>query len=148
MQTTLSGVDLVAFQPYLIKAAETGVKKGTLDLSLKSTVKKNRLHAPGRVTLSGLELTTGKTFMGMPREAVVAMMKDKKGQITADFVLEGNIDDPKFSLNEKFLSQIGTATANVLGISLEGLARGIGSAGAGAASGIGGAINKLLGPRE
>ena len=148
MQTTLSGVDLVAFQPYLIKAAETGVKKGTLDLSLKSTVKKNRLHAPGRVTLSGLELTTGKTFMGMPREAVVAMMKDKKGQITADFVLEGNIDDPKFSLNEKFLSQIGTATANVLGISLEGLARGIGSAGAGAASGIGGAVNKLLGPRE
>lgn len=148
MQATLAGVDLVALQPYLIKAAETGVKKGTLDLALKSTVKKNRLHAPGRVTLSGLELSTGKTFMGMPREAVVAMMKDKKGQITADFVLEGNIDDPKFSLNEKFLSQIGTATANVLGISLEGLARGIGSAGAGAASGIGGAINKLLGPRE
>ncbi len=148
IQTRLAGVDLVAFQPYLIKAAETGVRKGTLDLSLKSTVKKKRLHAPGRVTLSGLELTTGKTFMGMPREAVVAMMKDKKGQITADFVLEGNIDDPKFSLNEKFLTQVGTATANVLGISLEGLARGIGSAGTGAASGISGAINKLLGPRE
>ena len=145
IRTTLTGVDLVAFQPYLIKAAETGVRKGSLDLSLKSTVKQNRLHAPGRVTLSGLELSTGKTFMGMPREAVVAMMKDRKGQITADFVLDGNIDDPKFSLNEKFLSQIGTATANVLGISLEGLARGIGHAGAGAASGIGGAVNKLFG---
>lgn len=141
----LSGVDLVAFQPYLIKAAETGVKKGTLDLGMNSTVKKNRLHAPGRVTLSGLELSSGKTFMGMPREAVVAMLKDKKGQIAVDFVLEGNIDDPKFSLNEKFLSQIGTATAGFLGISLEGLARGIGTAGTSAASGVGSAINKLFG---
>ena len=70
-------------------------------------MKKNRLHAPGRVTLSGLELSTGKTFMGMPREAVVAMMKDKKGQITADFVLEGNIDDPKFSLNENSSARSG-----------------------------------------
>jgi hypothetical protein len=145
IQAKLSGVDLVAFQPYLIKAAETGVKKGTLDLAMKSTVKKNRLHAPGRVTLSGLELSSGKTFMGMPRDAVVAMLKDKKGQIAVDFVLEGNIDDPKFSLNEKFLSQIGTATASFLGISLEGLARGIGTAGTSAASGVGSAINKLFG---
>ena len=148
IQARLAGVDLVAFQPYLIKAAETGVKKGSLDLGIKSTVKNNRLHAPGRITLTGLELSAGKTFMGMPREAVVAMMKDRKGQIAADFVLEGNIDDPKFSLNEKFLSQIGTATAKVLGISLEGLARGIGSAGTGAASGIGSAVNKLFGSEK
>lgn len=95
IQTRLAGVNLVAFQPYLIKAAETGVKKGSMDLDLKSTVKKNRLHAPGKVTLTGLELSTGKTFMGMPREAVVGMMKDKNGRITAEFVLEGNIDDPE-----------------------------------------------------
>jgi hypothetical protein len=148
IQAKLAGVDLVALQPYLIKAAETGVKKGSLDLGMKSTVKKNRLHAPGRVTLSGLELSTGKTFMGMPREAVVAMMKDRKGQINADFVLEGNIDDPQFSLNEKFMTQVGSATANFLGISLEGLARGIGSVGTGAASGIGSAMNKLFGSGE
>lgn len=144
----LVGVDLVAFQPYLIKAAETGVKKGTLDLAMKSKVQKNRLHAPGRVTLSGLELSSGKTFMGMPRDAVIGMLKDKKGQIAVDFSLDGNLDDPKFSLNEKFLAQIGTATAGFLGISLEGLAGGIGSAGASAASGIGGAVKKLFGEEK
>jgi hypothetical protein len=148
MQTRLTGVDLVAFQPYLIKAAETGVKKGSMDLDLKSTVRKNRLHAPGKVTLSGLELSTGKTFMGMPREAVVGMMKDKNGRITAEFVLEGNIDDPKFSLNDKFLTQVGGATAKFLGISLEGLATGIGSAGGAAAQGIGSAVGKLFGNRK
>jgi len=148
IQARLNSVDLVAFQPYLIKAAETGVKKGTLDLNMKSVVKRNRLHAPGRVTLSGLELSTGGTFMGMPRETVVRMLKDKKGQITADFVLEGNIDDPKFSLNEKFLTQVGAATANVLGISLEGLAKGIGGAGGSAVSGIGSAVGKLFGGEQ
>jgi hypothetical protein len=100
------------------------------------------------VTLSGLELSTGKTFMGMPREAVVGMMKDKNGRITAEFVLEGNIDDPKFSLNDKFLTQVGGATAKFLGISLEGLATGIGSAGGAAAQGIGSAVGKLFGNRK
>jgi hypothetical protein len=38
LSTRLRGVDLIALQPYLIKAAETGVHKGTLDLDLKSTV--------------------------------------------------------------------------------------------------------------
>ena len=145
LQAKLAAVDLVALQPYLIKAAETGVKKGSLDLDLKSTVKKSRLHAPGKVTLSGLELATGKTFMGMPREAVVSSMKDKNGRIVANFVLEGDINDPKFSLNENMMAKVGAATANVLGISIEGLAKGIGSAGSAAASGIGSAFGKLFG---
>jgi len=141
----LSGVDLVAFQPYLIKAAETGVKKGSLDLDLKSTVKKNRLHAPGTITLSGLELTSGKTFMGMPRDSVVSMLKDKDGRISVKFELDGNINDPKFSLNENLSTRIGTSVAGSLGISLEGLATGIGSAGSSAAQGISGAVGKLFG---
>lgn len=147
MSTRLSGVDLVAFQPYLIKAAETGVRKGTLDLDLKSTVKKNRLHAPGTVTMTGLELTSGKTFMGMPRDTVVSMMKDKDGRISVKFTLEGNIDDPKFSLNENLSTRIGSSVASSLGISLEGLARGVSGAGGSVAQGIGGAVNKLFGDK-
>jgi hypothetical protein len=148
MTTRLSGVDLVAFQPYLIKAAETGVKKGALDLDLKSTVKENRLHAPGAVTLSGLELSSGKTFMGMPRDMVVSMMKNKDGKIAVKFTLEGNIDDPKFSLNENLSTRIGSSVAGSLGISLEGLARGVGSAGGSAAQGIGSTVGKLFGGQK
>ena len=141
----LAGADLVAFQPYLVKAADASVRKGTLDLSLHAKVRSKRLDAPGRLTLVGLELASGKSFMGMPRDAVVAMMKDHNGRITAEFALRGNIDDPRFSLNETFLAEIGTATAKVLGISLEGLARGIGGVGTSAASGVGSAVNKLFG---
>lgn len=141
----LSGVDLVALQPYLIKAAETGVKRGTLDLSLHSTVDKNRLHAPGTVMLNNLELAPQgsgfSTFMGIPRQAVVGALKNRNGQITIQFALDGNLDDPQFSLNESFARHVGTSAAEALGISIEGLTRGIG----GAAQGIGGAVKKLFG---
>jgi hypothetical protein len=141
----LAGVDLVALQPYLIKAAETGVKRGSLDLSLKSTVHNNRLHAPGMITLNNLELApTGSgfgTFMGIPRQSVVGALKNRNGQIAIHFTLDGNLDDPAFSLNESFARRVGASVAESLGISIEGLTRGIG----GAAEGIGGAVKRLFG---
>lgn len=145
IRTTLRGVDLIALQPYLIKASETGVKRGTLDLQLRSKVRANRLHAPGKATLSDLELSTSgnpfSTFMGVPRHATIAALKDRNGRISMDFVLEGNLDDPTFSLNERLALRMGAAVAQGLGVSLEGLARGVG----GAAEGIGGAVKKLFG---
>jgi hypothetical protein len=64
LHTTLRSVDLVALQPYLIKARETGVQKGTLDLELQSDVCENRLKAPGKLTISDLELTPAKDPRG------------------------------------------------------------------------------------
>ena len=141
----LAGVDLVALQPYLIKAAETGVKRGSLDLTLKSTVHNNRLHAPGTATLNNLELASSGsgfgTFMGIPRQAVVGALKNRNGQISIQFALDGNLDDPQFSLNDSFARRVGASVAESLGISIEGLTRGVGSA----AEGIGGAVKKLFG---
>lgn len=150
LTTRLRGVDLVALQPYLIKAAETGVRKGTLDLDLKSTVRKGALHAPGSLTLNGLELasTGGSSFMGMPRSAVVSSMKDKNGQITIKFALDGNINDPHFSLNENFMTRVGSSMAGTLGVSIEGLAKGVGSAGSGIAKGVGDSLGKLFGKQD
>ncbi|MBK7355896.1 DUF748 domain-containing protein [Propionivibrio sp.] len=146
--TRLSGVDLVSLQPYLIKATESGVKKGTLDLDLASSVHKGLLHAPGTLTLSDMELasssTTG-TIMGMPRSAAIAMMKNRAGKISVKFVLDGNINDPHFSLNENLMTRIGSSVANTLGVSIEGLAKGVESIGSGSAKGIGDTLGKLFG---
>lgn len=145
IRTALRGVDLVALEPYLIKASETGVKRGSFDLDLNSRVRANRLHAPGKATLSDLELRAGggpfATFMGVPRQAMIAAMKNRDGRISIDFTLEGDLDDPKFSLNENFALRMGAAVAQGLGISLEGIASGVGSA----AEGIGNAVKGLFG---
>lgn len=145
ISTRLRGVDLVALQPYLIKASETGVKRGSLDLDLKSTVKQNRLQAPGTLTINHLELapSTGAmgTFMGMPRSAVVGVLKDRNDQIGIKFVLEGRLDDPRFSLNDTFMKRVGTAMADGMGLSLESVAKGVSST----TQSIGSSIGKLFG---
>src|SRR5690606_18693086 len=73
IRTTLRRVDLTALEPYLIKTSETGVRRGSFDLDLRSRVRANRLHAPGKATLSDLELRADSgpfaTFMGVPRRA-------------------------------------------------------------------------------
>ncbi|HYD78923.1 MAG TPA: DUF748 domain-containing protein [Paucimonas sp.] len=145
LASTLRGVDLVALQPYLIKASETGVRRGTLDLDLTSSVRGNRLHAPGKVTLTGLELAPAKsafgTFMGVPRQAVVAALKNRNDQITVPFTLDGNLNDPQFSLNDSFAGRVGTAAAETLGIGIEGLTRNVGNA----AEGLGNTVKRLFG---
>jgi hypothetical protein len=145
LSSKLRGVDLVALQPYLIKASETGVKRGTLDLDLNSAVRANRLHAPGIVTLTGLEMAPSSgafgTFMGVPRQAVIAALKNRNDQIAVTFTLEGNLNDPQFSLNDSFAKRIGTAAAETLGISIEGLTRNVGNA----AQGLSNTVKRLFG---
>lgn len=143
--TMLRGVDLAAFQPYLVKAADTGVKRGTLDFDLKSSVRKGKLRAPGQITLSNLELASSSgSFMGVPAKAATALMKGGDGRITLKFVLDGDINDPKFSLNEHMTTRLATSLGEMAGISVEGLAKGVGQVGSGAAKGLGDSLGKLL----
>lgn len=133
IETRLRGVDLISLQPYLIKASEAGVSRGTLDLNLDATVQGRRLHAPGRLTLSGLQLSSGGgalgTFMGMPRQLVVASLKDGHDRIVIDFELDGNLDDPHFSLNENLAARVAASLAESLGVSIKDMAGGLGSVG-------------------
>lgn len=147
LTTRLRGVDLIALQPYLIKASETGIKKGVLDLELNSSVRKGLLHAPGTLTLSDLELLpaapSGK-IVGLSANAAIALMKNRKGKIAVRFVLDGDINDPHFSLNETMLKTIGTSLADMLGVSVGGLAKGVQGIGSGATKGLSDTLNKLI----
>lgn len=145
-------VDLATVQPYLIKAANTGVRSGTLDLDLDSTIENRHLHAPGVVTLRNMELNERGRFMGYARQAALQVMKNTHDKMSVHFVLEGNLDDPKFSLNENLATRFGAGLAETLGVSVEGVAKGVGSLGeksleavGGAAGGLGKAVKNLFG---
>ena len=159
VKTQLRSVDLVALQPYLIKTAESRVQEGALDLDLQSEVRQNRLRAPGKVTISGLQFAPARgafdTFMGVPRTAVVNFLKNKDSKIQVDFILEGDIDNPHFTLNEAFATRMASAMAERLGVSLQGVVEGVGGlgrqgleAGGEAAKGVGGALRKLSGGQQ
>jgi hypothetical protein len=130
LKARVQGVDLVTLQPYLLKVNEGGVRRGTLDLVLDATVTSQRLHAPGQVTLAGLELAPGggvlSTFAGVPRQAVIAAMS-RDGRIEVSFTLDGRLDDPAFSLNENVATKLAGGLAETLGVSLGGVVEGVGN---------------------
>ncbi|MFM0173561.1 DUF748 domain-containing protein [Paraburkholderia sediminicola] len=148
-QTTskLRGVDIVMLDPYLIKkaGAKAQVTGGTVDLTVDSTVRNYQLHAPGTLTVHNLQLAdTGNpldTFMSIPTKAAVAALKSHNGDITLHFVLDGNLRDPKFSVQEGLMKRIGTGFAKALGVSVEGVAKGAGET----VKGLGNALKNLLG---
>lgn len=144
LKTRLHHVDLRSFQPYLVKTARTGIRRGFLDLDMTTDLSGQTLRAPGTLTLRELELTANSRFLGLPQEALLALVKDRQQGITVSFLLEGRLDDPRFSLREHLLTRVGAAVAENLGLSVEGLARGIGQTGSSAAKGISETLGKVF----
>jgi hypothetical protein len=155
-EIVLNAVDLVSLQPYLVKKGETQLSKGTLDLNLKSEVRNNQLDGKGKIVIRDLQFAPGRgtldTFMGLPRNAVIGFLKNNQGAIDLDFVLKGDVSQPEFSLNEALSTRIASAMAGQLGVSIKGVAEGIGTLGrkgvegaAGVTDAIGSAVKGLFG---
>jgi hypothetical protein len=159
VKTQLRSVDLVVLQPYLIKPGERGVQKGTFDLDLQSDVSNDQLKAPGKATISDLEFVpaegTFDTFMGLPRQAVLAFLMRNDNKITVDFVLEGDINNPQFSLNQSLTTSLAFAMAKTLGVNLGGMVQDVGTLGqkggeavGQAAKSTGGWLHRLFGGKK
>lgn len=133
IELKLASVDMVPFQPYLLKAGDVRVQRGLIDLDLKSQVKDTRLKAPGRITISDLTLAPSKgflgTFMGVPRDAALAFLKDKDNRISLDFVLEGDLNNPKFSLHEALSQRMAISMAETMKVGIGGVAKTAGELG-------------------
>ncbi|WP_322054897.1 DUF748 domain-containing protein [Paraburkholderia bannensis] len=146
-RTTLRSVDIAMLDPYLLKkaGARANVAGGTLDLDLTATVRGYRLHAPGTVTLHHLQLAESKdpldSFLSIPTRAAVAALKSHQGDITLHFVLDGDLHDPKFKLDDSLMTELRAGFAQALGVSAQGVAQGAGQT----AKGIADALRNLFG---
>lgn len=145
--TELRSVDIVTLDPYLLTkiSAKTPVAGGTLDMTVNATVHNEQLHAPGVVTLNHLQLAESgdplDTFLSLPTKAAVAALKKHDDKITLHFDLDGNLRDPKFSLNESFATKLSSGFADALGVSVKGVAKGVGET----VKGLSGALRNLIG---
>ncbi|WP_438394494.1 DUF748 domain-containing protein [Caballeronia sp. DA-9] len=126
--TTLRNVDIATLDPYLLKkvGARSTVTGGTIDLTLDATVQNYTIHAPGSVVLNHLQLSENgnplDTFLSIPTKVAIAALKNHD-QIKLDFELDGNLRDPKFSLNESLTKKLAVGFAKALGVNAEGAAR-------------------------
>ncbi len=124
----LVGVDMIALQPYLLHFGERAVKHGRLDLAMDARVADRQVHAPGQLTITGLEFgdSEGGTFAGVERRAVLAALK-RDGRISLKFTLEGRTDDPKFSLDGNLAARLAAGLGEAVGVSVKGVVEGVGS---------------------
>jgi hypothetical protein len=139
VKATLRSIDLTLLTPYLLRVQEAKLERGHLDMDLDFQVRRRKVHAPGKATISDLQLgsTPGmlNSFMGVPRQGVVNLLKSGEGKIELTFRVEGDLNDPRFQLQQSFATAMATGLAEQLGVSVKGIGGGIvglGQKGAGA----------------
>jgi hypothetical protein len=117
-------LDITHFKPYYEKQAKSvHVKRGFMDLDVKAKVVNRKINAPGHAVLKNLDLEIGSgfsdRFMGIPASTVLGFMKKSGDQLPLDFVVSGDLDNPKFNIAENFMTKLSYAIAEKLGVSVQ-----------------------------
>ena len=119
---SLRDLDLTSCKPYWQTEGEVDISRGFFDLDMDLGIKQRMLYSPGRSVLKDLQFVEGKgledRFLGLPRDSVVNALIRNDNQIAFDFVLEGSLDNPKYSLRENMVTRMTVGLAKRLGLSV------------------------------
>jgi len=147
VKATLRSIDMTLLSAYLLQIQEAKVERGRLDMDLDFQVRKRRINAPGKASFVDLQLSSKpgvlNSFMGLPRQGVVNLLKTKKGKIEIAFHVEGDLNDPRFTLQRSFVMAMTMGLAERLGVSVKGVGSGVVVLGKSGAERVGGAAHQL-----
>jgi hypothetical protein len=119
-KVALQGLDITSVKPYILKAGDVDVTRGTLSLDLDLHIDRRNLNSPAKAVLRNLQFAPskgpGEKFMAIPRSAVISFLEANNNQIALNFTIEGSIDDPKFSLRETMATRFAMQLAQKLGL--------------------------------
>ena len=123
---SIRDLDITQLRPYYEKKGDVEVTQGLLSLDTRITVRDRRIRSEGTITIKGLEFkTSGGSFLGMPLLGVTKMLKDNHDQITLDFTLEGDLDNPKFNITQSLVQKLSLSLAKSLGMPIESMGRSV-----------------------
>ncbi len=87
-------------------------------MNMDACVIKNHIRARGTMVIRDLELSPsggiGATFLGVPRSMVLSFLKNNNNEISLDFVLEGDLNNPRFNLRENLATRLSVGLAKNL----------------------------------
>ncbi|MGD8368431.1 MAG: DUF748 domain-containing protein [Desulfobacterales bacterium] len=114
---TIRDIDLSPFSPYSGKFLGYKLEKGLLTLELGYLLKGTHLKGDNRAYFE--ELTLGdrvdsEDATSLPVALAISLLKDPSGTITLDVPVEGDLDDPQFSLGRTVLQVIGNLLVKII----------------------------------
>ena len=135
----LRNVDLATASPYSMRFAGYRIATGRLTLDLNYRVRDSAIEGDNKITLEKFTLgerVESANALKLPFELAVALLKDPDGTISLDLPVNGNLDDPQFSLVPLIWKAFGHLIGNIVAAPFRALAHLFG----GSTEGEGGAI--------
>ncbi len=113
-------IEVKTFEPYYRKRVTAEIESGTMDMDSKIVVKEGKIDAPGELDLINLHVKEGGGMvLWIPAETLVSLLEKNGHQIKVKFHVKGNMENPQFSLQETFLTQVAIAIAQALGVPIK-----------------------------
>jgi hypothetical protein len=93
-------------------------------MNMDAGIVNKHIKAPGVMTIRDLQLSSSggfsASFLGVPRSMVLNYLKNNNNEINLDFVLEGDLSNPRFNLRENLATRLSVGLAKKLGFSIMG----------------------------
>ena len=124
IKTVMKDIDLVLLRPYIEKKGDVGIERGYVTMNMDAGIVNKHIKAPGVMTIRDLQLSSSggfsASFLGVPRSMVLSYLKNNNNEINLDFVLEGDLSNPRFNLRENLATRLSVGLAKKLGFSIMG----------------------------
>lgn len=122
----IKNLDVTLLKPYYQKKGDVDVTRGFVSVDADIVIKNSRIASSGKIILRELAFSDkGGTFLGLPLSAVMAMMKNSRGEIDLDFSIEGDLNNPKFNIANSIVEKLALSLAKTLGLPLESIGKSV-----------------------
>lgn len=117
LKIVFTGIDLSRFAPYSGKYLGYELDKGQLSLTLAYFLENDHLVGQNKVTLN--QLTLGRPVESpdatrLPVQLAIALLKNADGNINLDLPVEGDVNNPQFSLGGVILTMLGNLVRDIV----------------------------------
>ncbi len=111
--------DIKTFEPYYRKRVSAEIESGYMNMEAKVVLKNRVIDAPGELELVDLRVGGEGTVFWVPAKNLTSLLKTKGDRMKLSFHIKGNMDDPRFNLQEIILTRIAFSFLDALGIPIK-----------------------------
>jgi len=123
-------VDMSTLSPYSATFAGRRIATGRLDLDLKYKVENNALNGDNKIVLRDFTLgekVDSPDAKDLPLDLAVALLKDGEGKIDLAVPVQGDVDNPEFSVSAVVMDALGKAIGNLVSAPFRALGAALGA---------------------